>query len=331
MNSVNLVARVQGYLESIDYKDGAAVAKGTQLFGIERDVYQARLDQAKGQLAHDEAMLGEAMMNLTRYQTLERQDSIAAQRPQDQAWVVQQDKGAVQLDQATVDIANINLGYTRVLAPFDGIVTNRQVSVGELVGGDQPNVLATIVQLRPIWVWFNLSERDVQRVRAAVGAAANEDIAAHEVPIEVGLQTESGYQQRGVLDYANPSVDQSTGTLSLRGVFDNADGTLLPGYFVRVRVPMRPVSALLVPEEAIGSDQGGRYVLTVNANNIVERAGSSSVRPLASFAKSRADSSPTSGLPSPASSTPSQGRRSIRSPCRPSPPHSRADRSSGPS
>ena len=107
--SVSLVARVQGYLESINYKDGAAVTKGTQLFGIERDIYQAQLDQAKGQLAHDQAVLEDAQMNLTRYQTLEQQKSIAAQQAQDQVYVVKQDEGTVLLDQGVVATAQVNL------------------------------------------------------------------------------------------------------------------------------------------------------------------------------------------------------------------------------
>src|ERR1700733_11293583 len=105
--TANLVARVQGYLESIDYKDGAAVTKGTQLFGIERDTYQAQLDQVKAQLAHDQAVLGEAQIDLTRYQKLQQQNSIAAQQAEDQAAVVQQNKATVDLGQANDENANI--------------------------------------------------------------------------------------------------------------------------------------------------------------------------------------------------------------------------------
>ena len=125
------------------------MTKGTQLFGIERDIYQAQLDQANGQLAHDQAALDEAQVNLTRYQTLEQQKSIAAQQAQDQAAVVMQDKGTVLVDQANVETATINLGFTRVLAPFDGVVTNHQVDIGALVGASGPTTLATIVQIRP--------------------------------------------------------------------------------------------------------------------------------------------------------------------------------------
>ena len=169
--TANLVARVQGYLETIDYKDGAAVTKGTQLFGIERDIYQAQLDLNKAQLAKDQAVLAEAQVNLTRYQTLEEQKSIAAQQAQDQAAVVQQDKATVELDQANVDAATINLGYTSVLAPFDGIVTNHQVDLGNLVGASGPTTLATIVQNDPLYVNFTLSEPQFLAIRKSKAEA----------------------------------------------------------------------------------------------------------------------------------------------------------------
>jgi RND family efflux transporter MFP subunit len=174
--------------------------------------------------------------------------------------------------QAEIQTAEINLGYTTVSAPFDGVVTARLVSLGELVGGDKTSQLSSIVQLDPIWVWFNLSERDVQRVRASMaqrGVSAAELV--NKVPIEAGLQTETGYPHRGLLDYAAPSVDQSTGTLQVRGVFENSQRSLLPGYFVRVRVPLAPEPAVLVPEVAVGTDQAGRYVLAVNSENTVEQ------------------------------------------------------------
>src|SRR5262249_33295479 len=141
-----------------------------------------------------------------------------------------------------------------------------------LVGGDQPSELATIVQIQPIWVWFNLSERDVQRGRADMAERGmNVTDIVNKLAVEVGLQTDVGYPYKGVLDYVAPNVNQSTGTLQVRGIFENKDRALLPGYFVRVRVPMRTQPALLVPEGAVGSDQGGRYVLALNAENVVEQ------------------------------------------------------------
>ena len=240
--TANLVARVQGYLESIDYKDGAAVTKGTQLFGIERDIYQAQLDQNKAQLAKDQAVLAEAQVNLTRFQTLEQQKSIASQQAQDQAAVVEQDKATIGLDQANVDTATINLGFTNVVAPFDGIVTNHQVDVGNLVGASGPTTLATIVQTDPIYVNFTLSEPQFLTIRrnnakAGLPISSSDLKYLSTIPIEIGLQDEEGYPHKGHLDYVSPQVDPSTGTVAVRAVFENKDNALLPGLFVRVREP----------------------------------------------------------------------------------------------
>src|SRR5262249_35992855 len=151
-------------------------------------------------------------------------------------------------------------GYSLVQAPFDGVVTARQVSVGEYVGANgSPTKLATIVQLDPIWVNFNVSEQDVQRVRANLRAKGLTVADLKQIPVEVGLQTETGYPHTGTLDYTAPNVDPSTGTLAARGIIKNSNYALLPGYFVRVRVPLETTEALLVPEVAIGSDQAGRY------------------------------------------------------------------------
>jgi multidrug efflux system membrane fusion protein len=276
-NSVNLVARVQGYLVSIDYKDGAAVTKGTQLFGIERDVYQAQLDGAKGQLTRDQAALEEAQMNLTRYQTLEQQKSIAAQQAQDQASVVQQDKGTVLVDQANVESANINLGFTSVLAPFDGVVTNHQVDIGALVGVSGPTTLATIVQTDPLYVYFTASEPQVlaiRRDRAKAGRPISwTDLSSiSSIPVEIGLQDEEGYPHKGHLDYVSPQLNTATGTLTGRALFDNKDQALLPGLFVRVRIPIaHQDKALLTRNDAIGTSQEGSYVLVVGADNVVQR------------------------------------------------------------
>src|SRR5580704_6111359 len=203
--TANLVARVQGYLESIDYKDGAAVTKGTQLFGIERDTFQAQVDQAKAQLAKDQAVLGAAQVDLTRYQTLQQQKSIASQQAEDQAFTVQQDKATVAIDQANLETANINLGFTTVLAPFDGIVTNHQVDIGNLVGASGPTTLATIVQTDPVYVYFTLSEPQflaIRRSNARAGLPVSTADLTYlsSIPVEIGLQDEEGYPHKGHLD-----------------------------------------------------------------------------------------------------------------------------------
>ena len=150
----------------------------------------------------------------------------------------------LQSAQANEQQAEINLGYTNVTAPFDGVVTARQVSIGQLVGASSPTTLATIVQLDPIWVNFTASERDVLQVRANLASRGETTAALIGLPVEVGLQNESGYPHHGKLDYVAPNVDPSTGTLAARASLENADRALLPGYFVRVRIPVETAAGI---------------------------------------------------------------------------------------
>ena len=140
-----------------------------------------------------------------------------------------------------------------------------------MVGANSATVLSTIVQLNPIYVNFTASERDVLQVRSLLAHSGRTTADLMGLPVEIGLQTEAGYMHKGKLDYIAPTVDPSTGTLAARAILDNADRSLLPGYFVRVRIASEPEPALLVPDVAIGSDQGGRYVLIVNKDNVVEQ------------------------------------------------------------
>jgi RND family efflux transporter MFP subunit len=157
------------------------------------------------------------------------------------------------------------------VAPFDGIVTARQVSVGELVGGSGTQVLATIVQLDPIYVNFNASERDVLHVRDML--AQRKQTAANLLgsEVDVGLQTDQGFPHKGKLNYVAPLVNAGTGTLAARAELQNPQRLLLPGFFVRVRVPLEETPAVLIPTVSLGSDQAGRYVLTVDGDNVVQQ------------------------------------------------------------
>jgi RND family efflux transporter MFP subunit len=184
------------------------------------------------------------------------------------------DSAQASLDQSVASLkqAEIDYGYTSVAAPFDGIVTNRQVSVGAYVAASPPTTLASIVQTDPVYVNFTINERDVLRVRAEIRKRGLTPQDLKKVPVEVGLQNDEGYPHRGHLDYASPTVDSSTGTLAARAVLENPQRVMLPGMFVRVRVPTETVeNALLVPDVALGNDQSGRYVLVVNKDNVVEQ------------------------------------------------------------
>jgi RND family efflux transporter MFP subunit len=273
VNSADLVARVAGFVEKINYQDGARVTKGTLLFTIEPEPYRVKLEQAKAAEAGADATLKQAQTNFQRQtDLLSRQ--VSSQANYDQA-LATRDSSQASMDQAksSTQLAQINYDYTQVTAPFDGIVTARQVSVGQYVGGTAtPTVMATIVQHDPIYVNFNVSERDVLDVRATLARRGLRVEDLKEVPVEVGLQSDTDYPHQGKLDYVAPTVTQSTGTLAARAILQNANGLLLPGYFVRVRIPRGlPPDALLVPDVALGSDQGGRYVLVVNKDNVLEQ------------------------------------------------------------
>lgn len=267
--SVDLVARVEGFLQAISYTDGAAVKTGDILFTIEPLPYQAKLQQAQAAEASAQATLVNAQANFARNESLQKNSVASVQNLDDARATRDTAQASVAQAQANTQIAAINYSYTRVLAPFDGRMSAHLVSVGALVGS-QPTKLATIVQVQPIWVTFNVGEQDVLRIRANVVRSGRVGESIQAIPVEIGLQGEAGYPHRGHMDYVAPTVDPSTGTLAARGVLDNADRVLLPGYFARVRVPVDTgVDALLVPDAALGADQGGRYVLVIGADHLV--------------------------------------------------------------
>ena len=271
VNSVDLVARVQGFLQEIHYKDGDTVKQGALLFTIEPEPYRVKLDQAKAAEDGAAATLQQAEADYKRQADLASRD-FASKSKLEQALATRDSAQASLLQaKAGTRTAEITLGYTQVTAPFDGIVTAHAVSIGELVGSS-PTQLATMIQFDPIYVNFNVSEQDVLRVRAQMRRQGLTPADLKKVPVEVGLQTETGYPHKGLLDYAAPNVNAATGTLPVRAVLPNADRALLPGLFVRVRVPVeQEENALLVPDVAIGSDQSGRYVLVINQDNVVEQ------------------------------------------------------------
>ena len=272
-NTVDLVARVEGFLTNIDYEDGAFVKKDTSLFIIEQPPYQAQLEQAKAALLGAQAELVKSQAEYDRQSTLRAQD-VSSQVQLDKARAQRDtDKANVMSQEAAVQIAQINLSYTTVKAPFDGVVTRHLISVGEVVGGSTKTKLATIVQLDPIYVTFNLSEQDLLKIRQNIGKRQLTLEELNKVPMEIGLMTEEGFSHKGHLDYVSPEIDSQTGTILVRGIFSNPDRTLLPGFFVRIQIPSGRTdeNALLVPDRAISQNQAGRYLLVINKDDVVEQ------------------------------------------------------------
>jgi RND family efflux transporter MFP subunit len=269
---VDLVARVSGTLSEIRYSDGAAVKQGDVLFVIEPDNYRLNLQLAEAAEAQQKALLVQAEADLARQKQLAQRQA-ASEAALDSA-LSRRDSTAAAREQAAAQVAQaqLNLAYTEVKAPFDGIVSAHLVDQGALVGVAGPTLLASIVQSDPIKVRFSLDEQTVLRIREAMRQRGLTLAGLGSIPVEIGLDTDAGYPHLGQLDYVAPELDMGSGTLAVRASVPNPKGVLLPGLYVRVRLPLqKDVPSLLVPEAALGASQTGRYVLVVNGQDLVEQ------------------------------------------------------------
>jgi RND family efflux transporter MFP subunit len=270
--TVQLVARVAGFLEKVLFQDGQLVKKGQPLFLIQQNTYEDNLRQAEATILQYRAQLEYAEAQLTRYTNLVQRK--AAPQADVDNWRYQRDTARANLRSAEAqrDLAKLNLDYTRVTAPFDGRMDRRLVDPGNLVGSGGSTVLAQINRIDPIYVYFNISDLDLARLlQTTRGIPGPTD--ARKWPVHAGLPGEEGYPHLGHLDFAAISLTSGTGTLLMRAILPNPDGHVLPGLYTRVRVPLERRAALLVPEVAIGHDQQGPYVFVISEKNLVERRG----------------------------------------------------------
>jgi RND family efflux transporter MFP subunit len=270
VQTVQLRARVAGYLEKILFKDGQFVNKGQLLFLIQQNTYQANLEQAEGAVLLQKTQLDYAATEFTRYSKLFAQN--AASQIDVDNWRNQRDSAQANLitAQAKRDLAKLDLAYTEVRAPFDGRIDRRLADPGNLVGSGEVTVLAAINQINPIYVYFTVSDAELGRLMSEAGWRPGIS-QSKKWPVYMGLGNEQGYVRSGLLDFASISLTATTGTLLMRAVFDNPQGTVLPGLYARIHVPLQKMTALLVPQEAVGSDQRGSYVLLVNEQDTVVR------------------------------------------------------------
>jgi len=271
-NQVDLEARVQGFLTAINYKDGQSVKTGDTLFTIQTNTYQAQLDQAQAALQSAQASQENKQLEYNRQATLVQQQVASVAKADDAKAQLDMAIAETAQAQANVEVAQINLGYTDIKAPFDGVVSNHLQDVGALVGYSGPTKLAQIVQIDPIYVYFSVNERQVLRIKTELAKRGRTLRDVHDVPVEIGLASEDGYPHKGTLDYIAPTLDQNTGTLTVRGIFDNKDYAILAGLFARVRIPLQTKSdAIMVDDTAIATSQAGSYVLVIGKDNVVEQ------------------------------------------------------------
>ena len=270
VNSVDITARVTGYLEKVNFREGADVKKGDVLCEIDPRPYEAELHRAEGSVLQLEGRLKRLDADYERGKGLfakgnmsrEEFDRITADRTEAQ--------GMLKVNEAARDLAELNLSFTRVVAPLSGKISSRAIDPGNLVKADD-TVLTTIVSLDPIYVYFDLDERRLLKLKSLIREKKIEWPADGGIKVLMGLANEEGYPHEGWINFTDNRVEPDTGTWRLRGRFDNPDHFFTPGLFVRVRLPIgNPYTATLVAEEALGTDQGQKFLYVVNEAGKVE-------------------------------------------------------------
>ena len=269
VENVNITPRVSGYIDNVSFRAGDRVNKGDLLFVIDPRPYQAALDQAKAQLREAEANQQLQDANFARQDKL-RLNGVIAKEDYDTALSNKNQAAArVLAGAASVESAQLNLTFTRVISPIRGLIARELVTVGNLVQTDT-TLLTNIVSVDPIYAYFNVDERSVLRYQQQVRLGKLPNARHEAVSVYLQLANENGFPHQGSIDFINNQFNTSTGTLEVRGLFSNANGVLIPGAFVRIRVAGSPLTpALLVSDRAVGTDQGQKYVLVVDKDNVV--------------------------------------------------------------
>lgn len=274
---VDIRPRVTGYVVKIPFREGAEVKKDDLLFEIDPRPYQAQLDQAEGQVKLYEAQLKLAKVTLERDRNIAKTPGAISQQQIDQDEAsVEEAEARLKAFNASLEVYRLNVEFTQVKSPIDGQVSRYYLTVGNLVNQDQ-TLLTTVVSNDPIYAYFDVDEPTVIRVRRAINEGKIKRYLEGTIPVNIGLQGEEGFPYQGTLNFVNNQVNPATGSILVRGIFPNPtppagqSRIFSPGMFVRVQLPIgQPHSSILVIDQAIGSDQGLKYVYVVGKDNKVE-------------------------------------------------------------
>lgn len=273
---VEIRSRVRGYIQDVHFVDGQQVNAGDLLFELDPRPFQLEIDAAKQQATLDEAQLEASQLDEQRQKDLmakmagtkaDLEKAVATRK----SW-----EAKIQIAQELIRQKELDLEYSRITAPISGQLSRAQLTKGNLVnaGGSDP-LLTTLVSIDPIYLYFNVDERTLLEYRArrvAKGDSPLPSVNDAKIPFEFGLETESGFPNKGVIDFAENTIEASTGTIQIRGRAENPDRRYVPGSRVRVRIAMSdPYEAVCVPDVAILSDQDKKYVLALNAEKVVVR------------------------------------------------------------
>lgn len=275
VETVDVRARVKGYLVSIGFKDGDEVKKGQVLFQIDPRPFDAAVAAAEGQLGVVQAKRVKSQADVKRYTDLVPKGAASQQDLDKATGELAEAEAGIRAAEAQLEQAKLDRIYADITAPIDGVASRAMLTVGNLVGATGEQVLTTIVRIEPIQVYFDVDQRAVQQyqkraMEQRAGGAEPKTVRDMNLTFHFGLASEDGFPHEGVLDFIDNKIDPATGTIMVRGNVENPKRSFRPGYFARVRVPMSDkYEAVMVSDRAIGTQQGQKYVLVVDEKNTV--------------------------------------------------------------
>lgn len=273
--TVEVRARVAGYLDQVHFKDGQIVNKGDLLYSIDPRPFERTLDQARAEVAQARTKVDNSMKDVARGRPLVDRKFMSEKVFDDRENLKREAESALKVAEAKVRTTELDLSFTRITAPISGRISRSLITSGNYVtggGGAQPTLLTTIVSQNPIHLYFDISEANAIKYRRLV-MGGNTAVAGQQgSSVELALPDENGYPHRGSVDFTDNRLDASTGTLRVRAVVDNSSGLFAAGMFARVRVAgTMPYRAVLLPDAVFGTDQANKFALTVADDGTVQR------------------------------------------------------------